>query len=688
MDSDFRRNDDLGDYLGDLRESSMTHRVDVTEHFFIPLGDGTRLAARLWRPVGAEKVPAVLEYIPYRKRDGTRGRDEPMHHYFAAHGYAALRVDLRGSGESDGLLEDEYTARELADGVEVIAWIARQAWCSGAVGLMGKSWGGFNALQIAALRPPALKAIITVCSTDDRYADDVHYMGGCVLNDNLWWGGVMLAYQARPADPALVGEGWRAQWKERLETMPFWPALWLRHQRRDAYWRHGSVCEDFSAIACPVLAVGGWGDAYTNAVPRLLAGLDVPRRGLIGPWAHLYPQDGKPGPAIGFLQEAVRWWDHWLRGHDAGIMDEPMLRAYVEDWSPPATWRDPAPGRWVGEASWPSPRLLPTRLHITEAGLRAAPGPHAALAFRSPHWTGAASGEWMGFGMPGEMPADQRIDDGLSLVFDGEMLGAPVALLGAPEIEVQVSSDKPVAQLVARLCDVAPDGASRRISYGVLNLTHRDSHAEPQSLEPGRFYRVRLKLNDCGYAVPAGHRLRLALSTAYWPLLWPAPEAATLTLSTEGAALVLPVRPPDEGDAALRFAAVEQGPQAPASTAESGLPPGRKIRETSLDLLTGISRYVADVGGGGTRYDEIDTVVDHRLKRALTISADDPLSAVATMTQSYALGREGWRIRIEATVEMTASADHFRLTGTLQAYENDALATMRRWDETIPRDLV
>ena len=665
-------------------------KVQVTEHLFITLGDGTRLSARLWLPEGAEAapVPAVLEYIPYRKRDGTRGRDEPMHHYFAMHGYAALRVDLRGSGESDGLLEDEYTAQELADGAEVIAWIARQSWCSGAVGLMGKSWGGFNALQIAALRPPALKAILTVCSTDDRYADDVHYMGGCVINDNLWWGGIMVVYQARPADPALVGAGWRAQWLERIAAMPFWPALWTRHQRRDGYWRHGSVCEDYAAITCPVFAVGGWDDAYTNAIPRLLAGLKVPRLGLIGPWGHVYPQDGRPGPAIGFLQEAVRWWDHWLRDRDTGLMQEPMLRAYVEEWSPPATWRDPVPGRWVGEDAWPSPRLLPQRFHLTAEGLRPEAGQPATLSFRSPQSIGAASGEWMGVGAKGEMPADQRGDDGMSLVFDSAALAERLELLGAPEIELQVAADKPVAQLVARLCDVAPDGSSRRISYGVLNLTHRESHAEPLPLSPGRSYAVRLKLNDCGYALPPGHRVRLALSTAYWPIVWPAPEAATLTLSTEGSSLILPVRPASAADAAIRFEPVEQGPLAPISRVASWLPPSHRMREASIDLRSGVARYETEGGEGGTRYDEIDTTVDHHVRRVSTIEADDPLSARATMTQSYAFGRDGWRIRLESTVEMTATADSFRLTGTLDAYENDTLAASRRWDETIPRDLV
>src|SRR5207249_3630245 len=189
------------------------------EHCWIPLPDGCRLAARLWLPEDADTspVPAIVEYIPYRKRDFTRARDEPMHHYFAGHGYAAVRVDVRGAGESDGVLLDEYSEQEIGDGVGVIDWIASQPWCTGAVGMIGKSWGGFNALQIAARRPAALKAVVSVCASDDRWADDAHYMGGCLLNENLTWGSVLTTFAALPPDPALVGDGWRAQWLALLE---------------------------------------------------------------------------------------------------------------------------------------------------------------------------------------------------------------------------------------------------------------------------------------------------------------------------------------------------------------------------------------------------------------------------------------------------------------------------------------
>jgi putative CocE/NonD family hydrolase len=665
--------------------------VTVIENLFIPLSDGTRLAARLWLPVDAEQkpVPAVLEFIPYRKTDGTRGRDEPMHGWFARHGTAAIRVDQRGSGESDGFLDDEYIKQEQDDAIEVIEWLAAQPWCSGSVGMMGKSWGGFNCLQVAARRPPALKAVLSVCSTDDRYTDDIHYMGGCLLNDNFWWGAIMLAYQARPLDPAIVGETWRDSWLARLRHMPFWPALWLNHQRRDAYWQHGSICEDWDAINIPVMITGGWADAYTNTLPRLLAGLKVPRLGIIGPWAHIYPQDGIPGPAIGFLQEAQRWWDHWLKGEDNGIMKEPMLRAYIEDETGAGHWSDHRQGYWAAESEWPSKRIVPQNFHLNDGALSLTRGTESEIAFRSPHYTGMAVGEWMGTGVAGEQPADQRVDDGMSLVFDTEPLTEDITLLGAPEIIVEIASDKPIAQLCARLCNVRTDGASHRVSYGVLNLTHRESHANPTPLVPGAFYKVGLTLNACGHVFRKGTRIRLALSTAYWPLIWPSPEAATLTIKTGSSILKLPVRQASDADAAVRFEPPMSAPHAPTTL----LREGHAERTVSLDLLNNSSTY-RTIGEGGVfgegvlRFDENGISLQHDLNRELTISGDDPLCARYVITQAYEMGREGWMTRSETTMEMTATATHFQMKCRLEAFENGLSRLVREWDETIARDLI
>jgi putative CocE/NonD family hydrolase len=662
--------------------------VTVTEHLWVPLADGTCLAARLWLPEGGP-APVILEYIPYRKREGTRGRDDPMHGYFAAQGYAAIRVDMRGSGESDGLLDDEYIKLEQDDALEVIDWLSKQPWCDGNVGMMGKSWGGFNCLQVAARRPPALKAILSVCSTEDRFGGDIHYMGGGLLNDNLWWGSIMLAFQARPADPLLVGAGWRAQWIERLHHLPFWPALWLAHQRRDAYWEHGSICEDWGAIQCPVFAVGGWADSYTNAVPQFLEHLQVPRLGLIGPWAHIYPQDGVPGPAIGFLQEATRWWDHWLRGRDTGIMDEPMLRAFVEDaLCPVSTTKTVAPGRWVAEPAWPSPAITARWFYPGASGLGAEAAPAGERrAIRSPLWTGIASGEWMGTGLPGDRPGDQRIDDAHALVFETAALTEAVECLGQPMAELLLSADAPLAQIAVRLCDVAPDGASERVSYGVLNLAHRDGSAEPRALTPGEMVRVVLPLKMFGHRFAAGHRMRFALSTAYWPILWPAPYAATITLDLAGSRFALPVRETRADEPAVVFPPPAHGPFA----AVTKLGESRLERHVTLDSLSGVATYVT-VGEGGLfgegveHFDEIDMTVDHGLTRRLTVASDDPLSARSVITQSYEMGREGWWIRIDTEAEMTGTAETFRLTGTVRAFENGALVAERVWDEDFARD--
>ncbi len=434
--------------------------------------------------------------------------------------------------------------------MEVIAWLAAQPWCSGVVGMMGISWGGFNGLQIAARRPAALKAIVTICSTDDRYADDAHYMGGTLLTAGLEWASFFFGSMCLPPDPMLVGDSWRAMWLERLENVPLFFEPWLQHQRRDAYWKHGSVCEDYEAIQCPVYAVGGWTDGYKNAIPRLLERLTVPRKGLIGPWAHGYPHFALPGPQIGFLQEMLRWWDYWLKGIDTGVMDEPMLRAWMTESVKPAPHHDELPGRWVAEPSWPSPGITPRRLFLTDEGLRNEATPLTARTMCSPQTVGRCSGDWVPFGRGRDQAGDQQEDDMRSLVFETPPLDTPIEILGAAIVTLDVASDRPIANLAVRLCDVHPSGESLRVSYGVLNLTHRDGHEKPAPLAIGERYRVRIQLNDAGSVFPAGHRVRLALSTAYWPMIWPSPEKATLLIL--GGTLDLPVRPSQGTEARCR----------------------------------------------------------------------------------------------------------------------------------------
>jgi len=672
--------------------TDLPHRVREIENAWVPLpGTDQRMAARIFLPEGASAdhpVPAILEYLPYRKRDFTSLRDTPMHRYFAGHGYASVRIDMRGSGDADGLMTDEYLAQELEDGKAAIAWLAEQPWCTGKVGMIGNSWGGFNGLQVAALRPPALKAVITSCSTDDRYADDMHWMGGTLLTDTLDWGASFWTWIARPPDPLIVGDRWRELWMARLENLNFMVEDWLRHQRRDAFWKHGSVNEDYSAIECPVFAVGGWLDGYSNAVPRLLANLSVPRLGLIGPWAHAYPHLGTPGPQFDFLPEAVRFWDQWLKGEDTGIMREPMLRAWMQEDVPPQPFYETCAGRWVAEPEWPSPRIETRRWGLGDGILN--PGRIRGFypmqrEWRSPQLTGLNGGEWCPFGTGGrgpEFPGDQREDDARSMTFDSAPLAERIEILGAPVVEVELAVDRPTAFVAVRLCDVAPDGTSVRASYGVLNLGHRSSHEDIEPMEPDVRAPVRVQLNDTAWAFEAGHRLRVAISTTYWPMVWPAPEDVTLTVF-ERSSLFLPVRPERPGDEDLELdAEPESGPPADFTIVE----PARLDRTVTTDPATGETVITNFSGAGRTRLNWIGMEISGTHRDSVGIREGDPLSCWAESHRTSEQRREGWHIRLEGNVRLTCTKDRFLLTGSLQAFENETLVFETTREATIPRD--
>jgi uncharacterized protein len=670
--------------------TEFSRQVRVIEHTWIKMPDGCRLAARIWLPDDAETdpVPAILEYIPYRKNDATAPGDAPMHAYFAGHGYASLRVDLRGSGDSDGILEDEYLPVEQEDALHVLRWLAAQPWCTGRVGIIGKSWGGFNALQIAARAPEELGAVISVASTDDRYADDVHYMGGCVLgSDMLSWASTMLAYNARPPDPDVVGDSWRGQWLERIEQTPPFVENWLAHQRRDGFWKQGSVCEDYSAITCAVYMVGGWADAYRNAILRFLEHYQGPCKGLIGPWAHVYPHDGAPGPAIGFLQEAVRWWDHWLKDIDNGIMDEPKLRIHLQDAVRPAPTYPDRPGRWLAEPGWPTPSVSIRRLMLAGPGaLSTEPGTEAELWILGSESVAADPGPWCGHGGPIDYPADQRADDGVSLTFETAPLAETLEIVGFPLLRLVFACDRSRALVAVRLCDVWPDGASTLISRGLRNLTHRLSDEEPSPLEPGRRYTADVQLNSIAYAVPAGHRLRLAISPTYWPWAWPSPEPVTLTVITGfGSSLDLPVRTATGIDEAPPPHFRE--PEAATEPAKVPLGGGGEQRSMVRDAGNGLTRVVVErvnvppfeLLSSGLRYHE-------KNRDTYQIVEGEPLSAFTVSEREIAISRGGWRTRVETQSTLSATADDFMVTNSVNAYEDEVRVYSKSWCRSLPRD--
>lgn len=644
------------------------------------MADGCRLAARIWLPeeAGSGPAPAILEAIPYRRSEGTIDLDEPRYSWWADCGFAGVRIDIRGSGDSGGLIYDEYLSQEQDDTVEVIAWIAQQPWCNGRVGMIGYSWGGFAGLQVAARQPPELGAVVTVNSTVRRYTDDCHYIGGCVnAHDMLSWATTMLAYDARPPDPAVVGDDWRETWERRLDVGPPMIEPWLAHQLEDAYWRHGSVAFGYERVTCPVLAVGGWADPYRNAVLDLVEHLEGVCFGLLGPWAHGYPHVTAPGPQIAFLDECARFFGRYLREDANGYDDAPALRAYIQEYDQPSRFHAERSGRWVGIRDWPP--AVARRLALGDRALRDEPAAVDTLSIRSTQASGLAAGNWCPYGGPSQ-PLDQREDDALSLCFDTQRLETAVEILGFPELHLRVAADRREAFVAARLCDVAPTGESLLVTRGILNLTHRNGHDRVEHLEPGEPIEVTLRLDCAGHRFEQGHRLRLALSPTYWPWVWPSPEPVTLTVSPQGSELLLPLLGEHE--------AVELGP--PERVAEFAIEwiLATPMRQTiTHDIASGNVelRSHPDFLSGRRFLPGIALEAEDWGENVYSITEGEPLSAEVRCRRRTGLRRQGWEVCIEADAVMRATADEFVADTELRGFENGRLVRARRFETRVRR---
>ncbi|MEX2011278.1 MAG: CocE/NonD family hydrolase [Chloroflexota bacterium] len=664
-------------------------RLDVP----IPVRDGLELSANLWLPVAAhdERFPAVLEMIPYRKDDWRANGDEARGRYLAARGYALCRLDVRGTGSSPGIALDEYTAVETLDGYDAVEWLAAQPWSNGNVGMWGISYGGFTSIQVAALRPPHLKAIVPMYATDDRYTDDVHYVGGCPTASELTQYAVaMVANNALPPRPSYRGEAWLDEWRERLEKTPVWLIEWLRQQRDGPYWRQGSLAPDYARIEAAILMFGGWMDSYIDPVFRMLEKCTAPRRAIVGNWTHEYPDDGYPGPNLDWLHEMVRFFDHWLKGEPNGVMDEPALTWFRREWAPPEPFPRTWPGGWRAESSWPlasgatrewflagGSEPLRGRLAVkaaSKAGVdvlrhRATIGTRGALSW------GAGSA-------PNGLARDLRPDDALVPTYTSDPLESAVDVLGMPEVVLAWRSPVPVATAVVRLQDVAPDGTPIQVSAGLLNLTHRDGHERPSPLPIGDPVVVRLRLRACGYRFLPGHRVRVSVASAAWPVIWPSPQPADFELLTGGdtARLILPTVP-TEGSAAVPAFRTEPS-DVPAVGGGADDPP---VWRVTGDVLAG-TVTVSSFEGGET-ITEDGTRLYGSEGHEMTASDADPARARMASEVVYRLDQDGHEVVAEASAEMTSTAIVFRLSGELRVRLDGEPFHTATWDETIPRDL-
>jgi uncharacterized protein len=505
----------------------------------IPMKDGVGLAATLYMPDGAkagEKFPALLDYLPYRKDDAMAAGDYPKHAYFARRGYVSARVDIRGFGNSEGRPTDrEYSKQEETDGEQVIAWLAQQPWSNGNVGMFGISWGGFNAIQMAMRNTPYLKAIIAVDATDELFHDDVHYIDGMMHIDEFELD-MDLSPGITGAPDYTLDEKILAP---RFEAAP-WSLLYMKHQHDGPFWR--SPVRPQSEIKVPCFLIGGLADGYRDSIPHMLEQVKAPVRALIGPWNHSFPNNADFGPRVEWRDIAVRWWDYWLKGRDTGVLQEPKLIVFMRHWYPPDPNLENVPGEWRAENGWPPRDVKNSTLYLQPNHTLAETKPENDVhQLKNIPSIGVEAGFWWG-----ELLADQRPVDAFSLVYDSAPLKEDVAILGWPRALLEASAPVPLANWFARLSDVAPDGSVTQITGAGLSGAQRESTTNPRDLEPGKRYSLAIELHLTSWVFPKGHRIRLSISNAQWPMVWPTPYAMTTSLflgGESGSRLMLPTVP-------------------------------------------------------------------------------------------------------------------------------------------------
>jgi putative CocE/NonD family hydrolase len=656
--------------------SAPTHGVRL-ENTWIPMSDGIRLAVTLYmptKPKSGERYPALLEYLPYRKDDDEAVRDFGTHTYFAKRGYVGARVDVRGFGQSEGSPPDrEYSAQEQQDAEEVIAWLARQSWSNGNVGMLGISWGGFNSIQMALRKPPALKAILAVDATDELFKEDVHYMDGIFHIDEYEL--TMDLDQGRTAAPDFSLE--ESAIGPRMNSPP-WSLTYMKHQRDGVFWR--SPLRPIESLQVPAFLIGGLQDGYRDSIPRMLEKVKAPLKVWIGPWNHGFPNDSDYGPLFEWRDQAVRWFDYWLKGRDTGVLSDPKVIVYQQHWHPPGSQSQDVPGEWRAENSWPPAGATATTLYFqSEHRLSFEPTDSGRDQLRNVPSTGVEAGFWWG-----ELLTDQRPVDAYSLTYDSPALTEEFAILGRPRVNLQVTADAPLADWFIRLSDVAPDGSVTMVTGAGLNGAQRDSMADPKDLVPGTVYPLSVALHLASWVFPKGHRIRVAVSNALWPMNWPTPYPLTTSIAFGGGAssqVNLP-RVSVHGNAPPPFAAPE--PIEKPATIKSigaGAWPGTwtVLRDQVNQRSTVTWQGTAAVDYPWGRFDHSERLIYE------IDDAHPELASVQGDSEYIQIAKDRvltWRGRLD--VSSDAHTFFYKYTRTL--FKDGALAKTKTWQEAIPRD--
>ena len=367
-------------------------------------------------------------------------------------------------------------------------------------------------------------------------------------------------------------------------------------------------------------------------------------------------------------------------------MQEAQYQVFLQDSVKPQTYYDKRPGRWVGLSSWPSDEIEVEKFHLNPVNLSKEPVFDHSLNVCSPQTTGRRSGEympWFSFGPAEELPGDQQEEDAGSLIFDTEALTRPLQILGNAVAALQLSSNQPQALVAARLCDIWPDGSSTLITRGILNLSQRNGKSQPEAMMPGETISLEVELNHSAYVVPVGHRLRLALSTSYWPMAWPGPVNFELSIASGCSELLLPLLPLNAASAPLTEFGDSKIGEPELTTI---LRPVDQQRDISYDAGQDLHRLEITADNGMTRFEETGMEMGSRSLSRFSINDADPLSASAEYDWEWEYGRADWRTRTHSFTRVTCDQQYFYLHAESTAWEGDRQLFSKQWQQKFERD--
>jgi predicted acyl esterase len=656
--------------------SAPIYEFEIIRDWLI-MEDGVRLSATLFKPIARqvdEKFPVLFEFLPYRKDDSFYLRDYPLYSYFARRGYVMVKVDIRGTGSSEGMVPPrEYSEIEMEDAVACIRQLAQAAWSNGNVGMWGISWGGFNAIQVAMRCPPELKAILAMDATDDLYHDDIHFIDGAFHIDQYELS--IDTDLGLPRWPDYIFD--EAYFRNRFNAYP-WFLTYINQQKDGEFWHRNSLRWNYPAIQIPAYLIGGLLDGYRDSIPRILENMDVPMKAVIGPWPHAWPDNGVPGPNYEWRHEAVRWWDYWLKGKDTGIMEEPRFAVYVRDSHLPDVHMQMTPGHWRYE-EWPIQRtewmaLYPGKNHL----MRLSPGESLVDRLRYVPSSGIAALYWWG-----DPTGDMRKEDAESLVYDSEKLGDSVEIIGFPRVRLRVSSDAKLAHWIVRLEDVHPDGSVSLVTGGLLNGAQRNSRLFPEYLTPGEVYELEFPLHFTTWTFRPGHRIRLAVSNALFPMIWPTPYPMTtqLFMGRDTTSLELPVIPFAQRPIPNFFPPEPREERPDARPMESPGWPYKHTVTRDLDRSTTTVELEAEKRWEiqGRRYTAIEKV-------AYQTNDLNPAESNFFGEGGYIIQLENRILELKFLVSVVSDEENFNVKIVRQIFEEKKLIRERRWEASLPRD--